>query len=157
MKRELPTPKDDAERKALKDVAESGCHVIKVMEDDSGPGFAYSIGLFHNFDHPEILVVGLDLHLMHVILNNLRDEIRSGERFRAKQRYADILEGFDCEFREVAISHYCELFGWAKWFYRGTEFPALQCVWPDMKGHFPWEADFNTKLKRRQLLYESGS
>ena len=154
MERELPTPKDDAERRALKDVAESGCHGIKVMEDDSGPGFAYSIGLFHNFDHPEILVVGLDLHLMHIMLNNLRDEIQNGKHFHTKQRYADILEGFDCEFREVAISYYRELFGWAKWFYRGTNFPALQCVWPDKKGHFPWEPDFNPKWKARQPIYE---
>jgi hypothetical protein len=157
MKRELPIPEDDVERRVLNDVAVSGCHVIKVMEDASGPGFAYSVGLFHNFDHPEILIVGLDLDLMHGIINNLRDDIRSGARFESKRRVAGILEGFDCEFRDVAASHYRGLLGCALWLYGGTDFPALQCVWPDMKGHFPWEADFNAKLKSRQPIYDSAA
>ena len=122
MKRELPTPEDDVERRVLSDVAASGCHVIKVMEDDSGPGFAYSVGLFHNFDHPEILIVGLDLNVMHGIINNLRDDIQRGTHFQSKKRVAGILEGFDCEFCDVAAAHYRELLGCALWFYRGTDF-----------------------------------
>jgi hypothetical protein len=155
MKRDLPTPEDDVERRVLHDVSSSGCHVIKVMEDDSGPGFAYSVGLFHNFDHPEILIVGLDLTMMHGIINNLMDEIRNGTRFQPRRRTADILERFDCEFREVAVSYYRELLGCATWFYRGTDFPAFQCVWPDMQGHFPWEPKFNAKLRTRQPTYDS--
>ena len=155
MKRELRTPEDDVERRILNDVTTSGCHVIKVMEDDSGPGFAYSVGLFHNFDHPEILIVGLDLDLMHRIINNLRDDIQNGTRLHPTRRVAGILERFDCEFRDVAVSHYRELLGCAIWFYRGTDFPALQCVWPDMNGHFPWETNFNAKLKNRQPMYDS--
>ena len=155
MKRDLPTPEDDIERRVLQDVENCGCHVIKVMEDDAGPGFAYSVGLFHNFDHPEILMVGLDLDLMHGVINNLMDDIRSGTLFDPEKRVADILEGFDCEFREVAVSHYRELLGCAIWLYRGTDFPALQCVWPDMQGHFPWEAGFNPKLRDRQPTYYS--
>src|ERR1044071_6691699 len=113
MKRDLPTPEDDVERRVLHDVTSSGCHVIKVMEDDSGPGFAYSVGLFHNFDHPEILIVGLDLAMMHGIINHLMADIRNGTRFQIGSRVAGILEGFDCEFREVAVSHYRELLGCA--------------------------------------------
>jgi hypothetical protein len=155
MKRELPAPEDDIERRVLQDVSSFGCHVIKVMEDESGPGFAYSVGLFHNFDHPEILIVGLDLDLMHAIINNLKDAIEAGTHFQPDKQVEGILEGFDCTFRQVAVAHYPELLGCAIWFYAGNNFPTLQCVWPDMQGRFPWEANFNLKLRTRQPVYDS--
>ena len=43
--------------KVLSDIEEYGWHVVKVMEDNSGPGFCYSIGLFKTFGHPEIMIV----------------------------------------------------------------------------------------------------
>jgi hypothetical protein len=52
-------PKDDHERKALADVQNHGWHVLKVMEDDRGPAFAYTVGLYHSFRHPELIIVGL--------------------------------------------------------------------------------------------------
>ncbi|MBL9171887.1 MAG: DUF4262 domain-containing protein [Verrucomicrobiales bacterium] len=155
MKCEPPTAEDDLERRVLHDVSTVGCHVIKVMGDESGPGFAYSVGLFHNFNHGEILIVGLDLHMMQSIINNLMADIRKGTRFQAGSRVAGILERFDCEFREVEVSYYRELFGCATWFYRGTDFPAFQCVWPDMQGHFPWQPHFNAKLRSLQPTYGS--
>lgn len=155
MKSKLPIPEDDVERRILHDVSVAGCHVIKVMGDESGPGFAYSVGLFHNFAHPEILLVGLNLDLMHGIINNLRNDIRGGARFVPDTRVAGIIERFDCSFREIARPHYRELLGCARWFYKGNNFPALQCVWPDMKGRFPWENGFNAKLRNLQPVYDS--
>lgn len=155
MKRHLPIPEDDIERRILQNVAAAGCHVIKVMEDESGPGFAYSVGLFHNYSHPEILIVGLELDLMHGIINNLRDDIRHGEMFQAHTRVPGILEGFDCIFRQVSRAHYAPLLGAGRWFYGGDEFPAIQCIWPDMEGNFPWEEKFDPELKNVQPIYDN--
>jgi hypothetical protein len=154
MKHELPTPEDDIERRVVDDVRAYGFHVIKVMEDEEGPGFAYSVGLFHTLEHPEILIVGLDLDVMHGMISGIHDQIREGRRFEARMQSAGILEGYECAFRVVAAKYYRELFGCAKWFYRGTDFPALQCVWPDMAGNFPWMKDFNPQLRERQPIYE---
>ena len=41
------------------DIATYGWHVIKVLEDDEGPGFAFTIGLHQRFAHPELIVFGL--------------------------------------------------------------------------------------------------
>lgn len=59
--------KDEHERKALADVQQHGWHVLKVMEDNEGPAFAYTVGLYHSFGHPELIVVGLP----EVYLGNL--------------------------------------------------------------------------------------
>ena len=43
------------------DVEKYGLSVMLVSEDDECPKFGYSIGLYRNFNHPEIIVFGLCL------------------------------------------------------------------------------------------------
>jgi hypothetical protein len=153
-RKRLPTPRDDSDRRLLADVASQGCHVIKVPRSERTPAFAHSIGLYHKFRHPEILVVGLDLLLMHRLINDMRDLIREGTHFAAGSRSSEVLTGLDCEFRAVAKSHYADLFGYARWFYHGDDFPALQCIWPDPEGHFPGQPDLDPAFHDVQPTYE---
>ena len=156
MKRALREPRDDDDRQVLRDVVESGCHVVGVLADQQGPAFAYSIGLFHNYDHPEILLFGLDHTIMQQLINRMRDEIQEGARYVSHSRYDSIIQGFSCEFLTVHSTRYRDLFGYAIWFYAGTDFPALQCVWPDRNGKFPWQPDFDPKFKLLQPTQEEG-
>jgi hypothetical protein len=154
VKQKPPKPHSDLDRRLLSDVAAHGCHVIKVLRSESTPPFAYSIGLFHSFAHPEVLLVGLDLDLMHRLINDIRDHIRAGALFSAGSRSSAILKGLDCEFRSVAPAHYPNLFGRAIWFYSGEDFPAVQCVWPDRQGRFPGQPDFDSTFRNIQPLYD---
>jgi hypothetical protein len=157
MKRKLPEPERESQHKILSDVASQHCHVIKVLRGESNPPFAYSIGLYENFAHPEILVVGLDLDLMHRLINGMKDLISAGTRFSPGSRCSEILNNLDCEFRPVAPLHYANLFGQASWFYGGDDFPVLQCVWPDRQGRFPGERDFDLTFSDLQPTYESAA
>lgn len=38
----------------------------------------------------------------------------------------------------------------SEWFYRRTKFPAVQLVWADAAGRFPWESDFDEEFATRQ-------
>ena len=154
MKRTLPKPRDDDDRKVLHDVAESGSHIVGVLADETGPAFAYSIGLFHNYGHAEILVFGLEHVLMQNLINGMRDDIQRGGRFLPGSRYSYIVANFDCEFRTVHPSHYHALLGYAEWFYPDANFPVVQCIWPDKGGHFPWQPDFNSKFLHLQPTHE---
>ena len=138
---------EDRERKLVSDIEEVGWHVIMVSEDDKEPSFAYSIGLFRTFDHPEIVVFGLDLEVMHRIINLIGEEVRQGRRFADGQAASGILEGYDIRFLNVAGRHYLEHFGYAHWYYKGDDFPALQCLWPDNQGRFPMDADYAERLR----------
>lgn len=40
-------------QKVFDDVAKHGWHVVKVLEQAKVPGWAFSIGLYKNFKHPE--------------------------------------------------------------------------------------------------------
>jgi len=42
--------------------------------------------------------------------------------------------------------------GYANWFYGGDEYPAFQCIYPDLKGAFPWEEGFDVSWRGRQAL-----
>ncbi len=57
------TDKDLSERdaKLLQTLEQWGWFVIKVGAGESEPAFAYSIGFYENFKHPEIILFGLDL------------------------------------------------------------------------------------------------
>jgi hypothetical protein len=145
---------DDIERKLVSDIEEFGWHVIKIFEDDEGPAFAYSIGLFKNFSHPEIIVFGLDVNLMHRMINLVGEEVRQGRRFADDEAASGILEGYDVRFLNVASRHYHEHVGYARWFYTGDDFLLLQCLWPDKKGRFPTDPGFAKALRPRQPLLD---
>ena len=142
----------EGDERILEDIRSVGWSVILIPEDEEGPAFAYTLGLYHSQRHPEVLIQGLRQERLHGILNGIGEYVKGGRRFQADGEYSGILEGYTCAFRTVDPSLYEEYFGYAVWFYRGQTFPALQAVWPDMEGRFPWEEGFPEALAERQLL-----
>jgi hypothetical protein len=140
------------DQKLLDDVAEHGWHVIKVIDQPDSPGWAYSVGLFQNFRHPEIVVFGLDSDLMHSIINTIGDEIRSGNTFEIDHKYADLIDAYLCTFKRVAPLWRDFFLAFASWFYNGTDYPVRQCFWPDFDSRFPWESNFSEDLISAQPL-----
>jgi hypothetical protein len=132
------------------DIATYGWHVIKVFEDDEGPGFAFTIGLYERFDHPELIVFGLPLETMHLMLNGAGEAVRAGRRYTAGQSYDGILEGYNCTFRPVPHSHYEAYLGSARWYYDGDAFPVLQLIWPDREHRYPWAAPAGAWIRKGQ-------
>lgn len=149
--------KHDRETKEqiIKDVDEYGCHLALIEGDGYLPAFAYTIGLFKSFSHPEIIVFGLKPEVMGSLLNHAKDEIKKGFGFQTDKPYSGFLEGFDVRFLEVNKEYYLDYFGYAGWFYnRSWDFPALQIIWPDKTGKWPWEKDFNENWKFKQPLLD---
>lgn len=144
----------EAEQRILKDVKEYGFHVGLFEGNGYSPSFAYTIGLFKTFGYPELICFGLNLELLHSVL-------WSGKRLLDKQPvpdqnigYPNFLEGFDVRLLTVDEARYPDYFGYAGWFYKGWEFPALQIVWPDKQALFPWQDDFNPNWKFVQPLLD---
>jgi hypothetical protein len=152
MVRTLDEADDDAERKVIHDVTSHGWHVVSVLEDEEGPGFAFTIGLFTTFGHPELVMVGLGREVMHACLNELGEEIRAGARLAHGTATQSLLEGYRCVFVEVDRTHYRDYLGFARWWHRGSDFPALQVVWPDKDDRLPWHAYANPALAKQEPL-----
>jgi hypothetical protein len=145
-----PAARDDADRKLLADIDQYGWHVVGVEQDDEGPGFAYSVGLYRTFGHPEMLVIGLAINVMFGMVNGVGELVRGGKRFEQLDESGDVLDGFNVAFRQVELANYDNYVGCAQWFYRGDGFPVLQCVWPDSRHRYPWHSDYPVALRERQ-------
>ena len=143
---------DKSEQKVISDVQEHGWHVVLVTPDEAGPGFAFTIGLFHNFGHPEVILFGLPDKVAHSVLNLIGTSVKNGDRFQVGKRSSDLFERHEAVFVKFPVAAYHDYLGYARWFYSGDEFPALQCVWPDAEGKFPWEPGANEDLKIRQPI-----
>ncbi len=136
----------------LRDIQEIGWHVVLICEDEEGPAFGFTVGLYHSYGHPEVLIHGFGLELMHQILNVIGEAVKAGQRYEGERRYPDILDGYDCVFRTIEKRLYHEYLGYAHWYYRGNAFPALQCLLPDRDGRFPGEEGFPIQLAEWQKL-----
>ena len=142
----------NADQKLLDDVVKYGWHVMRVLETPETPSWAYSVGLYKTFRHPEILVFGLDLDLMHYMINTIGEGVRQGKFFEVDGRYADLIEAYECTLKPVRTKWYPSFLGFASWFYYGAEYPVLQCFWPDFDGSYPWEPKFDRELSSAQPL-----
>src|SRR5919206_474259 len=109
------------DEKLFADVAEYGWHVLKIFEKETTPGWAFSIGLYKNFNHPEIVVFGLNDDLMHSIINSIGEEVRAGKRFEIDGLYSDLIEAYSCTFKPVNQVWYHPFLGYANWFYQSLD------------------------------------
>jgi len=145
---------DDGDRQVLNDIAEYGWHVVKVLEEGDTPGWAFTIGLTKNYGHPEIVVFGLNGSVSHGLLNIAGEKVKNGESLASGSVVTGLLEGYECILREVKSRWYGPFLGTAIWYYLGCEFPALQCIWPDKSGKYPWHEEFRESWRWAQpLLY----
>jgi len=148
----LPTPAREPDRRLLEDVRTHGWHVIRVSSEDHSTGWAFSVGLFYTFRHPEIVIFGRTTEIMHTALDTIGRDIKAGHRFEDRAECDGLLEGARCTFRSVQRKWYEAFLGYGLWFYDGTRFPALQCFWPDRSERYPWEAGFRSDWAELQPL-----
>ncbi len=59
---------DDSERKVLEDIESFGWHCVHVMAEGDLVEYAFTVGLFHSFKHPDLIVFGLPKTIAHQIL-----------------------------------------------------------------------------------------
>lgn len=139
------------DKKVIQDIKEIGWHVVKILEDETGPSFCFTIGLYKTFKHPEVVIIGLDMDLAHAILNNIGKSIKEGKRYETGEKHNDILDGYDCIMINIEKKFYEEYLGYAMWYYN-SHFPAIQCIYPTVKGYFPWQNEWPKEINHLQPL-----
>jgi len=141
-----------AEKEIRRIVQEYGWYVALFEADTATPAFAYTIGLWKNYGHPEIISFGLSVQTMGKILNLVGEKVKSGRPLLKNSNDFDILEKSPVRFMEVHPGNIPDWFGYCQWFNDYKEFPALQLFWPDKSGEFPWEHAYDQNLAFSQPL-----
>src|SRR5277367_4760621 len=79
--------------KVLADIQSYGWHVTKVFRSgtEPGPEWAFSIGLFHSYCHPEVVIFGLKLDVCLALVNEIGRQVKAGKKYDVDREYGDIL------------------------------------------------------------------
>lgn len=143
---------DKVDRKVVEDISRTGWSDISVFPTQDSPGlpFNYTVG-FAEFEHPDLIMIGLNNEQAHGVLWAAFNQIKAGTRYNADEYYEEILVEFPVGFVEVLepmnddfpMSMTRRLYG---------EVHALQLVWPDKKGMFPWHNQFDAEYRDHQPL-----
>lgn len=64
------------EEKILMDIEKFGWTVVLIEGTDYLPTFAYTIGLYKNYKHPEIIAFGLDIETLFETLNSIGEMVK---------------------------------------------------------------------------------
>ena len=148
---------DAGEQRALDNIATYGLHILSIMEEGDAPPFAYSIGIERSLGLPELIVIGLKGDLAGKVINACYDQMKAGLALTPGTRVEGLLGGgFTCLVGAVDPAYFREYMGWAVWLREGTQFRALQIIYPSTRGAFPWEAGASDAFRARQPLLSQG-
>ncbi len=114
----------------------------------------YSIGLWHTFSHPEIVITGMQTNYCQEILYNMVHDIKKGAVVEPNTINYDIIVDTDTDkpFRTAFIhttdSYREKELSFANMFYFEREYQAVQFIWPDKEGVLPVEPGYNVTFKQ---------
>jgi hypothetical protein len=119
---------------------------VQYVEDEDRP-FAYTIGL-HDKGLPELMVTGLSGEASARLLNAVARMTVNGTRLAPAEhinlgdRYH--LEVVEVEHPDVHLKFAARIFG--------QHITALQLVWADHRGRWPWDAGWGCGRRRQPVL-----
>lgn len=129
-------------------IARSGWMVQLVFGRFGQPNFAYTIGLAAK-NLPELIVFGLPHELGGHALNVLAQRMTDGEQIACNVPLPDVLS---CDVQLIEASRALADRYMVQAMYRDPHYRALQVVWPDPAGAFPWEDGHANKYRALQPL-----
>ena len=137
--RDITDDLTDAGREVLQNIADHKVHVMHVTDDAGVPKFSYTVGLWHHFQQPEVVVFGLDVDAADELLHNVTDACVEGAKFAHGEKHDGLLVGFAVRFLDVARDVAAEHLGAAGWAYQDEAYSCVQLVWPDKEKRWPWQ------------------
>jgi hypothetical protein len=141
---------DASEQQVIDDVATYGWHCVNIHPEDEHAGYAFTVGLFKSYGHPELIIFGLPGKVAHQILAIAADAAKSGNPIDLTRPSDELLNDYSCCFGEVPRSQYYEHVGYCRWYYQGDDFPLYQVVWPSRAGLYPWDPEVSPDFKGAQ-------
>lgn len=140
--------------KLIKDIREYGWAVLLIEATDYLPSVAYTVGLWKNYNHPELISFGLTNNTLHSIINIGGELVKDGHKLQVGRDYNDFFENGIAQFIQVDPRSLKDYFGYAIAFNDSAVFPALQLVWTDRNNRYPWDANFDEEFVYRQPLLD---
>lgn len=148
----------DTARRFLSDVSHrvrtNGWTMICTPFDGLPVLYGYTVGFERTFAHPEAVVVGLPPEIIAYVLSRLAGRLGRGER-PPRNEPVDLDLNHPVVLRTIAADISAERLKVAHALQDGrVPVEAVQVVWPDPAGRFPWEAGYRLLRGYQPLLYQ---
>src|SRR3569623_2802888 len=88
-----PTPDAPPDEILLRNVREHGCHLMGIAGDAQTPDYVFSLGLYLNYGHAELVMFGLEPNDACVDINTIRDRVAGGRSYAA----GDVCDDLDLD------------------------------------------------------------
>lgn len=141
------------------ELADGGFTVAALVGDELGCDWAYTIGLHRNYDHPELLVVGLDAPVAGAVLELAGVQVAAGRRIEVGDRWTvDGGLGFSARAIDPLFASHGDWFNlgrevMAAW---GARWPStIQLVWGDAGGARVGAGCGDARSLRQPLLFNA--
>lgn len=135
----------------IRTVKAHGWAVLMIGPDVDVPQFAYSAGALHAIvGQPEIVVFGLAPETSKALINTALERVRSTDVPLPLDTPVDAIAEVPVVFKQVRPEATARHLHAAANLYGVESVPAIQLVWPDTNGRFPWERRFDRTLGRLQ-------
>jgi hypothetical protein len=129
-------------------IADVGWVVVAVSGETP---YAFTVGLWHSYELPEIAMFGLREPDMQIWLNNCARLLRERPvQMPDAEPFTGVLERFPVQLRQVDPSWAGALFSPMCGYYDTVEVPVSQLVWPDREGRWPWDTSATATCRERQ-------
>lgn len=138
-------------------IEQQGFYVCNFEADDTCPAFSYSVGLRETQNHPDFLTMGLSLEMNSYLVVAAAEAVKSGTEIEPNHEYEGFLNGFPIRFINILKEHMPNHFGFGFEYYRkkgDPTFDAMQIVWPDKLGKWPWDQDVAKNMPYCQKLLD---
>ncbi len=136
----------------LAQVGSAGWAVPGVPGDGSTPPWAYSIGLWASYGHPDIAVFGRPLTHLAVIAKTLCKRVADEDFLSAGAEIDDVCRS-RLAMRDIHPSwRLTTLFHASDQFHGYIRPPMFQVAWADRDGNLPWERRFEPALANAQPM-----
>lgn len=123
---------------------------VAAMEDPPTPGYTYTIGFETSYDHPEVVIFGLQPVMARGLIEMLAVHIDAGGVI-PDGMFVGLLDN-DLPAGDAAGRHggARRLFAGATRFHGRDDYRVCQFVWPDRNGKMPWDEGYDNRLRLAQ-------
>lgn len=129
--------------KVDENVAKFGFHITYVMEDENGPSFCYSTGLYKSYQIPEVFLSGLPQSLSFALVTDYADKFKE-KILETNKKINSFSEDFDFPvyFIEVEKENLKDYDYASQRFYGSENYKCVQLIYPDTNSKFPNEPGY---------------
>lgn len=148
-----PEPEDMQDQQILAKVHTNEWAAMHVPNELGEPEYFFTVGHYLYHQRPEVLVVGAPQLVAQQLLRKVALHAQGKlPPLQVGREYPRFIDKLSVAFIPMKLEYYNQYLGFNNWFYGSLKhtYPAVQLVWADMNGAFPWQRHYDSRFSRLQ-------